>query len=64
MCKLCDIEHSTRWTCAQARANQEDWLREQPEVQKFVPSEVLPKGGFDEIREKWKRKHNMYTEKK
>ena len=27
MCKLCDIEHSTRWTCAQARANQEDWLK-------------------------------------
>ena len=68
MCKLCNIEHSSRWTCAQARANYEDWMVEPPEpkpdVQTFVPSEVLPKGGFDEIREKWKRKHNMYTEKK
>ena len=26
MCKLCEIEHSSRWTCAQAAANQADWL--------------------------------------
>ena len=25
MCKLCEIEHSDRWTCAQAKANNEDW---------------------------------------
>jgi len=43
MCKLCEIEHSARWTCAQARANQEDWLK--TDVQTIVHSEPDPLKG-------------------
>lgn len=33
MCKLCTIEHSSSWTCAQAAANQEAFVMKEPCVE-------------------------------
>ena len=41
MCKLCEIEHSDRWTCAQAKANLEDWKPKPPPP--WQPPVYVPK---------------------
>ena len=57
MCKLCDLEHSDRWTCAQARANFEDWqtkVEEKQPVDPVVPRETKP--NHSEFMKEWWRK--------